>query len=67
MKTTKRQDVILSGVNNAVDTVVTDKAMTPEEAYRMLDAFVSDALNGYGLDDMLTEKDRKYARQLWPF
>jgi hypothetical protein len=66
MKTTKRQNAILSGVNNAVDTVIVDKAMTADEAYRMLDSFVQDGMNSHGLDDVLTAKDRKYARDLWP-
>ncbi|MHA2279900.1 MAG: hypothetical protein ACXAC5_03360 [Promethearchaeota archaeon] len=61
-----RQEAIQLGVQNAVDTVVADKAMTTEQAFRMLTEFVSETLNNYGFGDNITETDLKYAQSLWP-
>jgi hypothetical protein len=56
-----------SGVRNAVDTVVVDKAMTAAEAYRQLAGFVSDGLSTHGCSDLVAPEELQFARSLWPF
>lgn len=57
---------IESGVANAVDTVVVDKAMTAAEAYRRLADFVTDGLSTHGIASSATARDLEYAKTLWP-
>ena len=65
MKAT-RHAAIESGVQNAVDTVVLDKAMGRDEAYARLEDFASDGLSCYGLDDSLTPAELAYAQSCFP-
>jgi len=69
MKTTltqQRREAIESGVSNAVDTVVVDKAMTRDEAFGLLEGFVADGLNCHGLSDTVTDTDLSYAKRMFP-
>jgi len=61
-----RHAAIESGVQNAVDTVVLDKAMGRDEAYARLEDFASDGLSCYGLDDSLTPAELAYAQSCFP-
>jgi hypothetical protein len=61
-----RREAIESGVANAVDTVIVDKAMLADQAYEWLENFAGDALAGWGHDDRLRPAELSYARSLWP-
>lgn len=61
-----RKQAIMSGVSNAVDTVIVDRAMTRDEAYRLLKDFISDSLTSAGLSDDISAADMNYARMLFP-
>jgi hypothetical protein len=63
---TKRQAAITSGVENAVDTVVIDRAMSAKVAYEQLGEFVQSALSQAKLTDIVTQKDMSFAKNLWP-
>ena len=63
---TERNNAIESGVHNAVDTVVVDKAMATGKAYENLSSFVQDGLSCYGLDDEVSGADLEYAKSCWP-
>jgi len=62
---TEREEAIETGVRNATDTVVVDKAMTAEKAFENLSAFVSDGLHCHGLDDQVSRADLEYAKLYW--
>lgn len=57
---------IESGVNNAVDTVFIDKEMSLQSVKEQLESFVSDGLNCHGLNDIVTKRDMRYAREIFP-
>ena len=64
--TTERRNAIEDGVRNAVETVVVDKALSRDQAFRMLSEFVSDGLACAGLCDKVTAADLEYAKSYFP-
>lgn len=61
-----RLEAIRSGVNNAVETVVVDKAMTAKEAWESLESFASDGLCAYGFDDRMSKEEIEFAKSCYP-
>lgn len=64
--TAARKRAIESGVRNAVDTVVIDKAMSRDEAFRQLEGFISDGLSSAGERDKVSPEELAFARNIFP-
>lgn len=63
-----RQDAMENGISNMMDTVFTEKAMTPNDAVEQFEQYVMDGLQSSGYSDILTDDERvefkRYARSL---
>jgi len=53
-----RQDAMDNGIDNMVETVFVEKAMTPNRAVEMFEDFIQDGLQSSGYSDILTDDER---------
>ena len=58
-----RQDAMDNGIDNMVETVFVEKAMSPNRAVELFSDFITDGLQSSGYSDILTEDERSRMKQ----